>query len=93
MTELISRDSFCAPEEKIFECVADWVRHNQDVHTDASSVLTSVRLPLMNINMLLETVRPTNLVCPDAILDAIQAQKQARDMELHYRGYLSKICT
>jgi len=42
----------------------------------------------MNINTLLELVRPTDLVSPDSILDAIQAQKKARDTELRYRGYL-----
>jgi len=88
--ELISRDSFCSAEETIFACVANWVRHNKDVHPDAAAVLKSVRLPLMNINTLLEIVRPTNLVSPDCILDAIEAQKKARDTELHYRGYLGE---
>jgi BTB/POZ domain-containing protein 9 len=92
VTELISRDSFCAAEEKIFECVANWVRHNAEIHSDASSVLDSVRLPLMNINTLLENVRPTSLVSPDCILDAIEAQKKARDTELRYRGYLGMNC-
>lgn len=88
VTELISRDSFCAAEEKIFEAVCNWVRANQDVHNDAGSVLNHVRLPLMNINVLLETVRPTGLVSSDMILDAISAQNKSRDTELRYRGYL-----
>ena len=40
---------------------------------------------------LLKTVRPTNLLPPDVILDAIQSKNDSRDMELKYRGYLSKI--
>ena len=89
VAELISRDSFCAAEEKIFESVCAWVRHNQEL-PDAHEVLEGVRLPLMNLNYLLETVRPTSLVSPDAILDAIQAQSKAKDSELRYRGYLGK---
>lgn len=65
------------------------MRHNKDVHVDAAAVLNNVRLPLMKIETLLETVRPTDLVSPDSILDAIQSQKKARDTELRYRGYLS----
>lgn len=42
----------------------------------------------MKIETLLETVRPTNLVSPDSILDAIQTQKKAKHTELRYRGYL-----
>jgi len=88
VTELISRDSFCAPEEKIFECVCEWVRRNQESHPTAATVLRGVRLPLMNLNTLLETVRPTGLVEPNLILDAIYNQSKTRDRELRYRGYL-----
>ncbi|CAG7824543.1 unnamed protein product, partial [Allacma fusca] len=87
VSELISRDSFCAAEEKIFETVCSWVRQNQD-HPDSHLVLEGVRLPLMNLQYLLDTVRPTKLISPELILDAIQAQNQAKDSELHYRGYL-----
>ena len=91
VTELISRDSFCAPEEKIFECVCEWVRRNQDIHSNAAAVLRGVRLPLMNLNTLLETVRPTGLVEPNLILDAIYNQSKTRDRELRYRGYLGML--
>lgn len=59
--------------------------------TEASSaVLSAVRLPLMNLMDLLTVVRPTNLIPPDTILDAIAARNQGRDTELRYRGCLSK---
>lgn len=90
ISELISRDSFCGPEEKIFECVCEWVRHNEELHPKAADVLRGVRLPLMNIDTLLETVRPTGLVSPELILDAISTQNKSRSTELHYRGYLGK---
>lgn len=56
----------------------------------ASSVLSAVRLPLMSLSELLTVVRPTNLIPPDTILDAIAARNQGRDTELQYRGCLSK---
>ena len=48
-----------------------------------------MRLSLIPTQDLLKTVRPTNLVQPDILLDAIQARTEFRDMELKYRGYLS----
>jgi len=45
----------------------------------------------MNLNVLLETVRPTGLVSSDMILDAISAQNKSRDTELKYRGYLGTL--
>lgn len=44
----------------------------------------------MSMNDLLNVVRPTSLVSPDSILDAIKLQTESRDMELNYRGSLSK---
>lgn len=40
---------------------------------------------------LLNVVRPTTLISPDQILDAIKAKNESRDMDLQYRGYLSKL--
>lgn len=40
---------------------------------------------------LLNVVRPTGLISPDQILDAIKAKNESRDMDLQYRGYLSKL--
>ncbi|XP_042206116.1 BTB/POZ domain-containing protein 9-like isoform X2 [Homarus americanus] len=37
---------------------------------------------------LLNVVRPTSLISPDQILDAIKAKNESRDMDLQYRGYL-----
>ncbi|KAK7862456.1 hypothetical protein R5R35_001170 [Gryllus longicercus] len=84
LRDLISRDSFYAPEADIFHAVADWAQANPD--EDAEPVLSAVRLPLMSLTELLTVVRPTGLVSPDAILDAIQTRNQARDTDLQYRG-------
>ena len=86
------RDSFCAPEVEIFKAVHNWVGVNADVDSvdECSDILSEVRLSLIPTQDLLKTVRPTNLVQPDILLDAIQARTEFRDMELKYRGYLSR---
>ncbi|XP_029650042.1 BTB/POZ domain-containing protein 9 [Octopus sinensis] len=84
--ELLSRDSFCAQEIKIFHAICKWCECNPGV--DRASVLEAVRLPLISIKDLFEVVRPTNLVSPNAILDAIQVIWECRGMDLKYRGFL-----
>jgi BTB/POZ domain-containing protein 9 len=68
--------------------VSRWVQQNPD--EDASVVLSVVRLPLMDLNDLLNVVRPTGLISSDAILDAIQSRNNCKDTELQYRGYMGK---
>ncbi|XP_077997835.1 BTB/POZ domain-containing protein 9-like [Glandiceps talaboti] len=87
LTEVISRDSFCAIEIDIFTAVLEWSKANSDV--DPTNIVRSVRLPLMTLQDLLNIVRPTNLVSPDSILDAIKMREESKDMELKYRGYMS----
>ena len=88
---IISRDSFCAPEVDIFRAVHAWVAANPtDAPHHTPEILGAVRLALMSTPDLLKVVRPTNLVPPDVMLDAIQSKTESRDMELNYRGYLSK---
>ena len=85
---MISRDSFCANEINIFEAVREWVEKNPG--SDVDDVLSSVRLPLISISDLLNTVRPCKFVTPDRILDAIKSQIESRDIDLKYRGCLLK---
>jgi BTB/POZ domain-containing protein 9 len=90
--EILSRDSFCAAEVEIFRAVTAWMKTNR-ANVDepsAGAILSSVRLSLMSTPDLLKVVRPTGLVPPDVMLDAIQSRTESRDMELKYRGYLSK---
>lgn len=84
--ELISRDSFCAPEIEIFNAIREWA--SQNVNVDPTPILEAVRLPLMPMCELLNVVRDTNLVTADSILDAIKLQTESRDMDLQYRGFL-----
>lgn len=86
LKEIISRDSFYAPEIEIFKALQAWIKANSDV--DAKDVLSYVRLSLMTIPDLLNVVRPTGLVSSEAILDAISMRTQTRDVEQNYRGTL-----
>ena len=90
-----NRDSFCATEVDIFRAAAAWVKANADEDfpssvEECSDILSEVRLSLIPTQDLLKVVRPTNLVQPDILLDAIQARTEYRDMELKYRGFLCK---
>ncbi|RWS25194.1 BTB/POZ domain-containing protein 9-like protein [Leptotrombidium deliense] len=84
--DMISRDSFCAPEVDIFLAVSEWVKRNGV--TDYGHIMDCVRLPLISLPDLLNVVRNSELVSPDAILDAITAKNESRDTDLNYRGCL-----
>lgn len=89
LKSIIGRDSFCAPEIHIFQGVREWVKHNPHISKeDHQLILKAIRLPLISLSDLLNCVRPTGLISPDQILDAIKAKNESRDMDLKYRGYL-----
>ncbi|XP_001605281.2 BTB/POZ domain-containing protein 9 [Nasonia vitripennis] len=86
LNDLLARDSFYASEIDIFLAVESWVKANPGV--DADIVLQQVRLSLISVSDLLNVVRPTSLVSPEAILDAIAANTQTRNLHLNHRGLL-----
>jgi len=51
--------------------------------------MSTVRLPLISLDDLLNIVRLSNLISADSILDAIKLKNECKDMELNYRGFLS----
>lgn len=85
---VVRRDSFAASEKEIFQALCRWCRHNGDA--GAQEVMSAVRLPLMSLTEMLNVVRPSGLISPDDLLDAIKARSESRDMELNYRGMLSE---
>lgn len=87
LKEMIGRNSFCAAEVDIFRSVCRWIEHNPSCDAKAE-ILQAIRLPLMNISDLLSVVRPTGLILPDAILDAIQIKTESKDTDLNYRGFM-----
>ncbi|XP_043916243.1 BTB/POZ domain-containing protein 9 [Protopterus annectens] len=86
LLSIVKRDSFAAPEKDIFQALINWCQQNPTENHD--EVMESVRLPLMSLTELLNVVRPSGLLSPDAILDAIKVRSESRDMDLNYRGML-----
>ncbi|NXW49290.1 BTBD9 protein, partial [Nyctiprogne leucopyga] len=87
LLSIVLRDSFAAPEKDIFQALMNWCKHNpKENHAE---IMQAVRLPLMSLTELLNVVRPSGLLSPDAILDAIKIRSESRDMDLNYRGMLN----
>ncbi|KAK7814877.1 hypothetical protein U0070_026378 [Myodes glareolus] len=87
LLNIVLRDSFAAPEKDIFLALLNWCKHN--AKENHAEIMQAVRLPLMSLTELLNVVRPSGLLSPDAILDAIKVRSESRDMDLNYRGMLT----
>lgn len=87
---LLARDSFFVPEIKIFEAIKGWIECNRKEVTPAeiTEVVQQVRLPLINLEDLLEVVRPTGILDANYLLDAIHVKTQSRVNRLPHRGLL-----
>ncbi|XP_058120656.1 BTB/POZ domain-containing protein 9 [Anopheles ziemanni] len=85
---LLQRDSFFATEVNIFQAVFDWCRANKESlkNDDISSVVGRVRFSLMSVDELLTVVRPSGILDPDRLLDAIAEKISCT--QLPYRGAL-----
>jgi len=91
LVDLLSRDSFFAPEIEIFRAVIRWMeKHNVSIE-DAKDLLKVVRLQLVTRNDLFNVIRPSGLYQPDQILDALQWQAEKNSLELQQRGLLSML--
>lgn len=91
--DIISRDSFCAPEIKIFKAVSDWISTNkEDPSKDFSHILKIIRLPLISLHDLFHGVRNSKLFDSDVILDAIQMKTECKVNDMPFRGHLGKFC-
>lgn len=84
LEEILRRDSFFAPEVQIFVAVSEWCKHNSNI--DIESVVSYVRLPLMNLEQLLTVVRQSGILDPEKLLDAIEEKTTSK--YLPYRGAL-----
>ena len=86
MFNIVSRNSFCAPEVDIFRGLLKWYENNHGA--DIKKIIPAVRLPLMTQDSLFEVVRPSGLVEPNLILDALEMQLRGRYSQLQHRGIL-----
>jgi hypothetical protein len=65
---VLQRDTFCAPEIAIFDCVAKWCKVNEDVD---NLVIQCVRLSLLTVDEIVLTVRSSKLVEDETLWAAI----------------------
>ena len=86
---MVRRDSFAASEKEIFQALCRWCRHTGE-GAATQEVMSAVRLPLMSLTEMLNLVRPSGLLSPDDLLDAINIRSDSRDIDLNYRGMLSE---
>lgn len=63
------------------------VRSPPPLADDWRQILGHVRWSLISLQALLDVVRPTGLIDPDLILDAIKEQNAKRGSDLPYRGF------
>ncbi|XP_022234899.1 BTB/POZ domain-containing protein 9-like [Drosophila obscura] len=84
LEELLPRDTFIAEELEIFRAVCRWSRHNPSV--DIKSLLSLVRLPLIEVKDLVGTVRQSGFVDPSTICDVID--KAIKLENLPYRAHV-----
>lgn len=89
---IISRDSFCAPEVKIFKAVSKWIVINKEENgKDYKHILKIIRLPLISLQDLFHSVRESELYPSDVILDAIQMKTECKVNDMPFRGHLGKV--
>jgi BTB/POZ domain-containing protein 9 len=87
---LLARDSFYVEEIMIFKAVQGWIECNTEFKPDViKEVVSKVRLPLISTIDLLSTVRPTGILDPNTLLDAIEVREQSKVRRaLPHRGRL-----
>lgn len=86
---LLVRDSFYVDEIQIFKSVQGWIECNSDLKPEEiKEVVSKVRLPLISTIDLLSVVRPTGILDPDTLLDAIEVREQSKIQRLPHRGRL-----
>ncbi|EAA04434.4 AGAP006714-PA [Anopheles gambiae str. PEST] len=83
LCSLLLRDSFFAREVEIFQAVFDWCRCNADTVPNVDVVVGKVRFELMSLEELLTVVRPSGILDPDRLLDAIGEKISSK--QLPYR--------
>uniref|UniRef100_A0A182Q251 BTB/POZ domain-containing protein 9 n=1 Tax=Anopheles farauti TaxID=69004 RepID=A0A182Q251_9DIPT len=86
LSSLLLRDSFFAREVEIFQAVNEWCRCNADSVSNVNDVVAKVRFSLMSLEELLSDVRPSGILDPDRLLDAIAEKVSSK--QLPHRGAL-----
>lgn len=89
LIELLARHSFYVDEVQIFKSVHGWIECNSDLKAEEiKEVVSKIRLPLISNIDLLTVVRPTGILDPDTLLDAIAVRERSKTSLLPHRGRL-----
>ena len=91
LIELLSRDSFFAPELEIYIGIRQWTEVNGVPIAECRPLLLVVRLYLLPLRELLSNVRQSGCYKPDEILDAITIIEHKSPLEVKQRGMLSEL--
>jgi BTB/POZ domain-containing protein 9 len=87
LEQIICRDSFCADEIAIFKAVREWMDANLEESNYFGEIIKNIRLSLIKLDDLLNIIRPSGLIPPDVLLDAINDQTKCFTNDLRYRGF------
>jgi len=83
--EIISMDTFNIPEKEIFLGVRLWLDKNKSsTQKERNHLLRAVRLPLIEVNDLLDFVKPSYLYPDTQILDSIGEQRTQSNKRARY---------
>ena len=91
LSELITRDSFFAPEIEIHQGIVRWMQHNEVDKEQAGDLLDGIRLQLIPRRLLLSEIRHSQMFDADTILDAIDVADKLSDIKLGQRGLLGEL--
>ena len=85
--QIISRKSFYASEIDIFHALKKWMSENDE---ECPELCAFIRLPLIEMDCLLNEIRYSKLFSADEILDAVTMKHEKGGNHLPHRGLLCK---
>ena len=92
LKDVISRDTFIAPEVSVFQAVLQWKEHNKQSRKEMEEILKCVRLSEISPQDLFAVVEPCNLFQEPSILRAIRIQVKPELEQMQPRGKKGWFC-
>ena len=83
LKSILLRESFCASELNILMAVNRWIKANPD--ENGKVLYQQIRMNLIDLEQLIELIRPSELLNPDEILDLIYST--VKNKEKDYRCF------
>lgn len=79
LKSILLRESFCANELSILVALNHWIKANPE--EDGKVLYQQIRMNLIDLEQLIELIRPTELLNPDEILDLIYSTVKNKDKD------------